>query len=148
MELLSRNKMNDFWTFFTRPFFIFTILWIMLQTHIVNAVDKRIIAGIWHRQPITAKPYDVDVAILVDFWPSHLKDVVELQRKPGDAERHDDNHQHFNNFLLVLEKINVAHVLRIARRFAAPQLNGHLWVEDRQSNCSNYVNKFPVHTWM
>lgn len=116
-------------------------------TYIVNAVYEGIVAGVAHREAITAEPDDVDVPVLVDGRPRDLQNVVQLQRKPRHAEEHHDNHQHLDDLLLVLEQIQVPrifsdkfsliikfsarlHIARltlcIARRFAAPELNGHL----------------------
>lgn len=55
--------------------------------YIVYAIYEWIVATVAHGQPIAAEENQIDVTILVDGFPGNLKDVVQLQRKPADAEK-------------------------------------------------------------
>lgn len=68
-----------------------------LELFIVDAVDEGIVATVAHGQPIAAEPDDVDVAVLVDGGEGDLKDLVQLQRKPADAEQQHDYDEHFDH---------------------------------------------------
>lgn len=71
-----------------------TILKYFVFTHVINAVDERIIATVAHGQPIKTEPYNIDVSVAVDLGEDVLQDVVRLQRKPTECEQchHNDEH--------------------------------------------------------
>lgn len=106
------------------------------KTHVINAIDERVIAAVRHGKPITTQPNDVDVPVFVDLGPRYIEDIVSLQRKPSHAKRHDNYDKHFNDFFLVLQQSNVPQILRVPGRLRSPKLNSHLEERENKSMLS------------